>query len=432
MSSLRLLADSFSDAQLREEIAERSERIRVEQAQVAELVAVLVERERRAAAASGRSDRAAELGATKTVQELTGVTRFEARGLVEIGAALAGDEAQTPTPWLTAVADATRTGELSVTKAQTIRTGLGEPSERISHVELTQAAEHLAQVAPQLTPEQLQAETRVVREQLDHQHVVDEERRIQDARSVKLHRHADGSGTLVAKLDREATVILAELLDNATGPRTQGPRFTSDSGRAYQERVRADLRSIEQLAHDALIAVLTLGVDADPNRLPGLRPAVRVLVTERDLRGGEGYGELEGKAQTVSIETVQRIRCETGETRIQVDAAGVPLNHGRTKRVFTHAQRTALAIRDGGCRAPWCNRPASWAEAHHIREWDADDGPTDLDNGILLCRTDHLDLHNRHAWIERDPSQDGYMWCEPDGTRRAMPSKARIQERLTA
>lgn len=426
MPPIRALAQSLSDERLRCEIAERSERIRVEQAEVAELVAVLAERERRAAAEAGRSEAAMHKGVMIEVQRLAGVTKREARGLIDVGATL-NDSASAP--WMSGVADAARDGSVSITKAAVIQLGLGEPNERVSAEDLVLITNELVEVAPQLTPEQLEAETRARREQLDHQHVVDEERRIHEARSAKLYKHRDGSSTAVLEFDREGTVIVSELFDNATGPRRRGPRFVSNEGKAYQQAIKDDPRTTEQLAHDVLLAVLRLGLDANPNKLPGRRPAVRILVTERDYKARTGYAELEGKAQTVSIETVDRHICDSGVLEVVVDEQGTPLNHGTEKRLFTEAQRTALAIRDGGCRRAECDTPASWAEAHHRKAWQ-DGGPTDLSNGILLCRTDHLELHNTHAWIEYEAERNMYVWCSPDGTRADMPSKARIQERL--
>ena len=61
-----------------------------------------------------------------------------------------------------------------------------------------------------------------------------------------------------------------------------------------------------------------------------------------------------------------------------------------------------------------------------------DGGPTYLANGILLCRTDHLELHNTNSWIEYESGRDMYVWCSPDGKRTDMPTKARIQERVAA
>ena len=50
--------------------------------------------------------------------------------------------------------------------------------------------------------------------------------------------------------------------------------------------------------------------------------------------------------------------------------------------------RRALNGPDGGCCFPGCDRPATWAEAHHVRAW-IDGGPTCPDNLCLLCAHHH-------------------------------------------
>jgi hypothetical protein len=69
-----------------------------------------------------------------------------------------------------------------------------------------------------------------------------------------------------------------------------------------------------------------------------------------------------------------------------------PLDVGRTTRVISPAQRTALAVRDGGCVFPGCQRPLAWCDAHHLWHW-IDGGPTDLPNLALLCRAHHRAVH---------------------------------------
>ena len=62
------------------------------------------------------------------------------------------------------------------------------------------------------------------------------------------------------------------------------------------------------------------------------------------------------------------------------------LDFGRTRRLFTTAQRLALAERDGGCAWPGCPHPPSYTEAHHLRWWtahDGDDGPGQRDPALL-------------------------------------------------
>jgi HNH endonuclease len=74
-------------------------------------------------------------------------------------------------------------------------------------------------------------------------------------------------------------------------------------------------------------------------------------------------------------------------------APSQPLDVGRASRVITPAQRTALAVRDGGCVFPDRTRPVSWCEGHHLWHW-VDGGPTDLANLALVCRAHHRAVHD--------------------------------------
>jgi hypothetical protein len=87
-----------------------------------------------------------------------------------------------------------------------------------------------------------------------------------------------------------------------------------------------------------------------------------------------------------------------------------PLDVGRTTRVVQPAQRTALAVRDGGCVFPGCDRPLAWCEAHHLVHW-LDGGPTDLDNLVLLCRAHHRAVHEGGWRLVRGP--DGWPTATP-------------------
>jgi hypothetical protein len=69
------------------------------------------------------------------------------------------------------------------------------------------------------------------------------------------------------------------------------------------------------------------------------------------------------------------------------------LDLGRTHRLFSRAQKLALAERDGGCAWTGCPHPPSYTEAHHIHWWDNHHGATDLNNGILLCSSHHHRVH---------------------------------------
>ena len=162
------------------------------------------------------------------------------------------------------------------------------------------------------------------------------------------------------------------------------------------------------------------------------RPAVRVLVTQNDTgrrTPGTGHGRIEGQPRPtpVSIETVERTICGSGTIPVTFDRDGQCIDLGREQRLYSALQRIGLAARDGGCRWPGCDSPASWTEAHHINHWARDHGQTDLADGILLCRHHHLLLHNNHWDITRT---GGNYWLlppaseDPARTPRPMPHKS--------
>ena len=84
-----------------------------------------------------------------------------------------------------------------------------------------------------------------------------------------------------------------------------------------------------------------------------------------------------------------------------------PLAVGRTHRFATPAQRTALAVRDGGCIL--CHRPPAESQTHHLTDW-ADGGTTDLDQLTLLCWVHHRQVDLNRWTLSRNPDPHGPFW----------------------
>jgi predicted restriction endonuclease len=63
---------------------------------------------------------------------------------------------------------------------------------------------------------------------------------------------------------------------------------------------------------------------------------------------------------------------------------------------------------------PGCDRGVRWTEAHHLHHWEHG-GPTDLDNGLLLCRRHHTLIHTKGWTIHRDPTTGLVTVSRPDG-----------------
>ena len=91
--------------------------------------------------------------------------------------------------------------------------------------------------------------------------------------------------------------------------------------------------------------------------------------------------------------SIRRIGCDADVTRVLLDGDSLPLDVGRSTRTVPHQIRQALVVRDRGCVAEGCDRPAAWTEAHHVVHW-AEGGRTALDNLVLLCRTHHRKVHD--------------------------------------
>lgn len=131
---------------------------------------------------------------------------------------------------------------------------------------------------------------------------------------------------------------------------------------------------------------------ADRPTIGGERPNVVVHVDLRSLRGAAGHrSELEDVG-AITPSTARRIACDATITRVVAAGAPAPLDVGRRTKVVPSPLRRAVAVRDGGCRSPGCERPPGWCDAHHIRHW-ADGGPTALNNLVLLCRPHHRMIH---------------------------------------
>jgi hypothetical protein len=364
----------------------------------------------------------------RTVEEFlrveTGVTGRDAAVSTRVGVlARAGG----------ALGEAILAGRVSVPAADAIHAGLGSASTAVSVELLEQAAERLCDEAVSLDPDRLHRRAREVRDELDEAGVADREAHRRAARSLRLVRQADGMTRIIWLLDPESAAIVTEVYDRAMSPRRGGPRFVDAEQKAAASAIRDDARSTEQIASDAFTELLRQSGSVDRNvLLGGGEPAVRVLVSAAALDAGVGHGTLES-GESVSIATVERLACGGGLLPVILDGAGQVLDLGREQRLYNRRQRQALAVRDGGCMWPGCDRPPSWTEAHHIPHWARDHGRTDLADGILLCRHHHLRLHNEHWEIAR---RAGRYWLEPPpdrGRRRVLlETKSRAVRELLA
>jgi hypothetical protein len=103
----------------------------------------------------------------------------------------------------------------------------------------------------------------------------------------------------------------------------------------------------------------------------------------------------------VPMSELARTLCDADLSRLVMSADSVPLDLGRTERVYTGAQRRAVVIRDQTCVVGQCAAPARRCEVHHIQWWGRDQGPTSVDGGVLLCIYHHHWIHAANIAIRR-------------------------------
>ncbi|WP_345764180.1 DUF222 domain-containing protein [Diaminobutyricibacter sp. McL0608] len=177
---------------------------------------------------------------------------------------------------------------------------------------------------------------------------------------------------------------------NAGGADAGGP---ATDGSADPSPIMPESRTLAQLRSDGAVdAFRHLAGCSSPATRPPVTMIVRVGLD--DLRSGDGTAHIDETLTPVSAGTARRLAADAQLIPMVLGGNSEVLDLGRSKRLFTPAQKLALAERDDGCAWTGCPHPPSYAQAHHIRWWDRDTGPTDLDNGILLCSQHHHRVHD--------------------------------------
>src|SRR5215831_13780289 len=226
----------------------------------------------------------------------------------------------------------------------------------------------------------------------------------------------DGMVRLIALLPAEDAAVVMTAMEAVSAEQPPVPiRDTSPVPDPAQDRW-ADRWAARRV--DSLVAICRQAgaLVSDPESCQ--------LVVHVDVLTGEdpkGRCHLED-GTPISAAVARRLGCDAQVVAV-TEREGLPIDVGRSRRLFTKSQRRALQARDGTCRFPGCGVPARRTHLHHLFPWELG-GPTDLSNALSLCAAHHARLHDGHYQILGSP--DGELCFETHDGRPIVPPPPRI------
>jgi len=352
------------------------------------------------------------------------VTPAEAAGTVRTARALARG-------LLPGTAAALAGGQISARHAQVIADGIHTTSSG-GHRDPA-PPEAVALIEPEVLAVARTADTRAVGAVMAaFQHALDPEAADAAAirrwarRGLTLSPTPDGTAGICGLADAESAAVLAAAID-AAAPLVAG-----------------DTRTPAQVRLDALVGICRQYLEnpAAPARGGGGHPHVIVTTDDATLfpddhradqtsqPGQPGQPDQTGQPDgpdtpgspgatlsgigRIPASTAQRLGCDGELTTVLLDDQGAVIGTRTERRYFTATQRRAMIGRDGDrCPWPWCDRPATWSDGHHL-VWATRGGPTTVGNGALSFPRN---VGDPDAWLEgraegRPPCRD-----QPSSTR---------------
>jgi hypothetical protein len=328
------------------------------------------------------------------------------------------------------LAAALREGRVNLDQAHVIASALAKLPADVSSSVVDQAEAALVGYADRFDPTELARLGRrildvvapEIAEAVEARHLADLEASAQQRMRLGLRALGDGTTRISGLIPDASAARLATYLHAFTNPRRD------DSTSAPKEGGNADLPLVEVRAKRAskpsepssspvpygrktAQAFCQLLETLDPTRLPihgGDATTLIVTMSLDSLRTDLGTATLGNPApgdshDRITAAEARRLACTAGIVPAVLDGQSEVLDLGRSQRFFNRAQRRALAIRDGECRAEGCHIPAPWCEAHHAGTPWAAGGRTDLADGQLLCSHHHHRAHDPTYATERLP-----------------------------
>jgi hypothetical protein len=266
--------------------------------------------------------------------------------------------------------------------------------------------DELAISAASSTPAQFRRHVERVADQLRADRGLERAERQRRATSLSKGINAEtGMYWLRGEFDPETGARLFRAIDAET---------RSLASRAASEPGATDVPSRSQLAARALVDLATA---ANRTKRPG-RSELLVLVDRDTITNGlraDSVCELDD-GTLLPVDTIRRLACDAHIIPVVLGGDSMPLDVGRSRRLATDDQRRALRAMYRTCGIGECDVPFDECEIHHVDEWDAHHGETNLNRLIPGCSRHHHLVHEGGWHLELDPTTRELTVTLPDGT----------------
>ena len=399
-------------------------------------------RSRRTLGDQGLASRLGEKDGIALVQQLTGTSHRTACSRVGLGAVLAprvGLDGSLLPGKHPVLADAISSGMVGIESARIIVDLARTVRRRAEPDDLAAAVESLTGLAQATDVDGVREAARAWELALDPDGTEPQDRARRRERAARLGATLkNGMTPLTLMLLPEHLAIVKELLQSRRRniPLTRTPAGgdqscdeTDPEWRESENPDGGDPRPRTQHDYDILFDVLAAGLKAEHDGInsSAVTHDIVVTITAAELEQRRGAGWTTGVLAGLAVPTVERKACTEGVRLLVVGDRGEVLHFGQSRRLFTTAQKKALTVAARGrCQYPGCRTPAPYLEAHHAAWWHRDTGPTDVDNGIMLCTHHHHLVHEPDSPVEIR-STDGDLWIVPRGWRGPLHEHQRRQ-----
>lgn len=213
------------------------------------------------------------------------------------------------------------------------------------------------------------------------------ERRARQRTEMWMHDDEDGTSRFGGRIPSMHADLLKQALDAYAAPRR---RHLS----AEQERDQEQLTYGQRMGRAFCSLIEHLPLDHIP-RSGGTPATVTVHIDLDDLKKKVGAATL-STGTRISGGELRRLACTQGILPMIFNGASVPLDMGRSKRLFTSYQRMCQDQRDLGCVVPGCEAPPGWCEGHHFKDDWVNGATTNVDDGCLVCPFHHHQAHEQN------------------------------------